>query len=96
LTDAHANRSEEEQVATSELLNHVETRECGHDVDRVGDDRGDERVLEASADKVLSSVVDYLLLVAVRRVLENQLTDEVNTGQLLKRLEQASSYEPLA
>jgi hypothetical protein len=59
LTDAHADRSEEEQVTTSKFLNHVETWKCGYNIDRVSDNCGDEGVGEASILEVLSSVVDY-------------------------------------
>lgn len=59
LTDAHADCSKEEKVTTAELLNHVETRESGGDIDRVCNDLNDEGALETSAQEVLSAVVDY-------------------------------------
>jgi hypothetical protein len=80
LAHAHADSSKEQEIATSELLDHVQTWQRGDDVDRVGNDLSDERVLEAGVDKVLSSVVE----------------DEVDTRQLLQGLQQASGQEPLA
>jgi hypothetical protein len=65
LADAHADSTHEEKVTTTELLDHVQTREGGDDVDRVGDDRGDEGVLETSILKVLSAIVDCKLLARI-------------------------------
>ena len=58
LADAHADGAEEEEVAAAELLDHVEPWEGGGYVYRVGDDLGDEGVLEAGVGEILRSVVD--------------------------------------
>lgn len=62
LTNAHADRTEKEQVATTELFDHVETRKRGCDVNAVGNDLNDERRVETGAQKVLSSVVDFCII----------------------------------
>jgi hypothetical protein len=72
--------AEEEQVAAAHLLDHVQPREGREDVDAVGDDLDDERVLEVRVLEVLRAVVE----------------DEVDAGQLLQRLEQASRQEALS
>lgn len=58
LADAHADGTKEQQVAATELLNHVQTRQRGEDVDAVGDDGDDEWLLEAGVLEVLSAIVD--------------------------------------
>jgi hypothetical protein len=67
LADAHADSTHEEKVAATELLDHVETRERRCDVHRVGDDGGDESVLETSILKVLSAIVDCKLSERIRQ-----------------------------
>lgn len=58
LAETHADSTHEEQIATPELLNHVQTREGRSNIDAVGNDLNNERILEAGALEVLSSVVD--------------------------------------
>jgi hypothetical protein len=54
----HADSTEEEKVAASEALNHVQTGESRDDVHTVGYDLDDEGALEAGVLEVLCSVVD--------------------------------------
>ena len=102
MTDTHADGSHEEQVATSEPLDEVETGESRSDIHGVGDDLDDERVLETSAREVLSSVVDWQssqncgLLPKVQKRCVGELTNEVDTSELLKSLQKATGDKTLA
>jgi hypothetical protein len=58
LTDAHADGSEKEEVATTELLNHVQTWEGRCDVDRVGNDLNDKGAVETCIQEILGAIVD--------------------------------------
>ena len=59
LTDTHAHSSHEQQVATTHLLDEVETWNGRDDVDAVGDDLdGETAGLETSVLKVLGAVVE--------------------------------------
>lgn len=58
LANTHADRSKKQQVTATKLLDHVETWEGRCDVDAVGDDLDNERVLEPGTLEVLCSVVD--------------------------------------
>jgi hypothetical protein len=49
LTNAHADCTKKEQLATTELLHHVESRERRCDVNAVGDDLNDKGRLEAGS-----------------------------------------------
>jgi hypothetical protein len=62
LTDAHANGTEKEQITTTEFLDHVKTRECGCDIDAVGNNLDDKRRVKTSAEEVLSTVVDCCIV----------------------------------
>jgi hypothetical protein len=60
LADTHANSSKEQEVSATELLNHVKTGESRGNVDAVGDDLDNERVLETGTLEVLGTIIDYL------------------------------------
>ena len=80
LADSHANGSEEQETAATPLLDKPETGEGGNDVD-AGCDQGDDE-----------SIADTGILEEGSTVVE----DKVDTGQLLKSLETATSRETLA
>ncbi len=73
------NSAKEEEVPTAHLFDHVQPGEGRNDVDAVGDDLDNERVLEVRILKVLRAVVK----------------DEVDSRQLLQRLEKAPRQEAL-
>lgn len=80
LADSHANSSKEEKRATAPLLDHVQTREGGGDVDTRGDQTDGESVTNTRA------------LEEGRAVVEN----EVDTSELLESLKSTTSEETLA
>lgn len=80
LADAHANGTPEQQRSTTPLVNGVETRKRGANVDGGGDHGDDEGVRDTGVLEELSSVVE----------------NEVDTGQLLQRLKQTSGRQTLA
>lgn len=71
LADTHSNGTQKEQVAAAKLLDEVQAWEGRDDVDSVGDDLDDKRVLEAGALEVLGAIVE----------------DEIDTSELLQPLE---------
>lgn len=80
LADSHANSAEEQKRATTPSLNEVETRNSRGDVDGRSDHRDGERVRDAGTLEERGAVVE----------------DEVDTSELLKSLEEASSRKTLA
>jgi hypothetical protein len=80
LADGHSDGTEEEERATAPCFDEVQAREGRGDVDSRSDHRNCERVRDAAALEEGSAVVE----------------DEVDTGELLKSLEETSSCETLA
>jgi len=80
LADTHANSTPEEEWAATSLLNKVKTREGRDGVDNVSDEAIDEGAANVGIGKVGNTVVE----------------DEVNTCELLERLECTSGKETLA
>ena len=79
LTKAHPDRSEQEESATTHLLNHVQTRKSRDDIDEISDEADEERVIDTGILEELCAVVE----------------DEVDTRELLERLQATSRQEPL-
>lgn len=75
LGDSHTDGTEQQQWATSPFVSCIKTRDRGHNIDGRRDHGDDKLVLDTSALKVASSVVE----------------NEVDTSELLKHLEQATS-----
>jgi hypothetical protein len=96
LAYAHADGTEEKKIATTEFLDHVQTREGRRDVDTVRNDLDNEGALETGVQEVLSTVVNWVLSAMSFVKGDNRLTDEVYTGQLLQGLEKTSSHQSLA
>lgn len=80
LADSHTDGTEEQEVAATPLLDEVEAREGGSDVDSRCDHADSEGVAETGVLEERSSIVE----------------DEVDTSQLLKRLEETTSKKTLA
>jgi hypothetical protein len=80
LTNSHTDGSEEQELSSAPLLNQVQTRESGGDVDA----RSDQTDSEA--------VTDSRLLEERRTIVE----DEVDTTQLLESLKTTTGSETLA
>jgi hypothetical protein len=80
LADGHSDGTEEEKRATAPCFDKVQTREGRGDVHGRGDHRNGEGVGDAAALEERGAVVE----------------DEVDTGELLKSLEETSSCETLA
>ncbi len=80
LGDAHADSTEEEKRTTTPLLDHIKTWEGREDVDDVGDQADDERILNTRALEERSTVVE----------------DEVDASELLQGLKTATGSETLA
>ncbi|KAI7970494.1 hypothetical protein EIK77_005212 [Talaromyces pinophilus] len=79
LRDGHANCSREQDWASSPLVNSIKTRNSRTDINATSNQTNDKLILESRVLKELCAVVKY----------------EVNTGQLLKGLEQASGQKAL-
>jgi hypothetical protein len=96
LADTHADCTHEEQIATPKLFDHIQAWESRGDVDAIGNDLDDERVLETGSLEVLRSVIDCQLLVAPQDRGGSIHTDKVHTGQLLQSLKQTPRHKTLA
>ena len=70
LTDKHSNRTEQEQRSTSPFLDQVQTREGGHHVHHVRDERDGKFVFDFRAFEERGAVIE----------------DEIDTAQLLQGL----------
>ncbi len=95
LRDAHADGAEQKEIAATHLLDEVQARECGSDVDRVGDDLDDKGILEAGILKVLGSIIEDKVDTCRSSVAISGPGTRLHTGQLLQRLETTAGDESL-
>ena len=80
LRNTHANSAQEQNRATSPLVNSIQTGDSRADVDTGSNQTDNELVLETRVQEELRAVVE----------------DKVDTGQLLQSLEETSSEKTLA
>lgn len=80
LRNTHANSAQEQNRATSPLVNSIQTGDSRADVDTGSNQADNELVLETRVQEELRAVVE----------------DKVDTGQLLQSLEETSSEKTLA